>query len=174
MYGIQWIKLDKSIFNNRKIQLILGLREGDTYFRIWIQLLTLGVECGADGRLVIGNKPLSIEQISKIVGKSLKITAKILDKFIELEMLKVEDDMFIIKNWNKYQSVDKYEEYKEKNRDRQRKYREKLKNESEINNVTVTSCNVVEEKKEEKIKKELLKENNIREEEESGFREYKF
>lgn len=173
MYGIQWIKLDKSIFNNRKIQLILGLREGDTYFRIWIQLLTLGVECGADGRLVIGNKPLSIEQISKIVGKSLKITTKILDKFIELEMLKVEDDLFIIKNWNKYQSVDKYEEYKEKNRDRQRKYREKLKNESEINNVTVTSCNVVEEKKEEKIKKEILKENNTREEEKSGFREYK-
>lgn len=174
MYGIQWIKLDKSIFNNRKIQLILGLREGDTFFRIWIQLLTLGVECGADGRLVIGNKPLSIEQISKIVGKSLKITTKILDKFIELEMLKIEDDMFIIKNWNKYQSVDKYEEYKEKNRDRQRKHREKLKNESEINNVTVTSCNVVEEKKEEKIKKEILKENNIREEEEGGFREYKF
>lgn len=174
MYGIQWIKLDKSIFNNRKIQLILGLREGDTYFRIWIQLLTLGVECGADRRLVIGNKPLSIEQISKIMGKSLKITTKILDKFIELEMLKVEDDMFIIKNWNKYQSVDKYEEYKEKNRDRQRKYREKLKNESEINNVTVTSGNVVEEKKEENIKKEILKENNIREEEESGFREYKF
>lgn len=174
MYGIQWIKLEKNIFNNRKIQLILGLREGDTYFRIWIQLLTLGVECGVDGRLVIGHKPLSIEQISKIVGKSLKITTKILDKFIELEMLKIEDDMFIIKNWNKYQSVDKYEEYKEKNRNRQRKYREKLKNESEINNVTVTSCNVVEEKKEEKIKKEILKENNIRKEEESGFREYKF
>lgn len=30
------------------------------------------------------------------------------------------------------------------------------------------------EKKEEKIKKEILKENNIREKEESGFREYKF
>ena len=92
------------------------------------------------------------------------------------KIIKEENPTYIMVAFDKGKTFrhDKYEEYKEKNRNRQRKYREKLKNESEINNVTVTSCNVVEEKKEEKIKKEILKENNIRKEEESGFREYKF
>ena len=52
-------------------------------------------------------------------------------------------------------------------------YREKLKNESEKSNVTVTSRNATEEKREEKITKEIRKEENIREEENNGFREYK-
>lgn len=34
MYDIQWFKLEKNIFCNRKIQLLLGLNDGDTYFRI--------------------------------------------------------------------------------------------------------------------------------------------
>ena len=90
MYDIQWFKLEKNIFCNRKIQLLLGLNDGDTYFRIWIQLLSLAVECGDGGRLIIGNNPISIKEFSKIMGKSSKKMSKILDRFLELEMLKKE------------------------------------------------------------------------------------
>ena len=54
MYGVQWFKVDRNIFNNRKIQLILKHKDGDLYFRVWIQLLSIAVECGNDGRLEIG------------------------------------------------------------------------------------------------------------------------
>lgn len=173
MYDIQWFKLEKNIFNNRKIQLILGMKDGDTYFRVWIQLLALAVECGAGGKLIIGNNPISIQNFAKIMGKSSKKIIKILDKFMELEMLKKEGETFLIKNWDKYQSIEKYENYQTQNRERQRKYREKLKNESEKSNVTVTSRNAIEEKREEKItKEEMRKENAKREENENGFREY--
>lgn len=173
MYDIQWFKLEKNIFCNRKIQLLLGLNDGDTYFRIWIQLLSLAVECGDGGRLIIGNNPISIKEFSKIMGKSSKKMSKILEKFLELEMLKKEENVFVIKNWNKYQSLDRHEDYLSKNSERQRKYREKLKNESEKSNITVTSRNATEEKREEKITKEIRKEENIGEEENNGFRKYK-
>lgn len=88
-------------------------------------------------------------------------------------MLVKEGETFLIKNWDKYQSIEKYERYQMQNRERQRKYREKIKVESEKSNVIVTSSNAIEEKREEKItKEEMRKENTKREENENGFREY--
>ena len=56
-------------------------------------------------------------------------------KFLELGMLKKEGETFLIKNWDKYQSIEKYEKYQIQNRERQRKYREKHKSEIEKSNV---------------------------------------
>lgn len=173
MYDIQWFKLEKNIFCNRKIQLLLSMNDGDTYFRIWIQLLSLAVECGDGGRLIIGNNPISIKEFSKIMGKSSKKMSKILEKFLELEMLKKDGEVFVIKNWNKYQSLDRQEIYQINNRERQRRFSEKKKKEQEKTNVSLTLDNATEEKREEKITKEKRKEENIREEENNGFRKYK-
>ena len=173
MYDIQWFKLEKNTFCNRKIQLLLGLNDGDTYFRIWIQLLSLAVECGDGGRLIIGNNPISIKEFSKIMGKSSKKMSKILENFLELEMLTKDGEVYGIKNWNKYQSLDRQETYQINNRERQRRFSEKKKKEQEKTNVSLTLDNATEEKREEKITKEIRKEENIGEEENNGFREYK-
>ena len=173
MYEIQWFKIDKNIFNNRKIQLLLKQKDGDTYFRVWMQLLSLAVECGDGGRLIIGNNPISVKEFSKIMGKSSKKMSKILENFLELEMLTKDGEVYVIKNWNKYQSLDRQETYQINNRERQRRFSEKKKKEQEKTNVSLTLDNATEEKREEKITKEIRKEENIREEEDSGFREYK-
>ena len=173
MYDIQWFKVEKNIFYNRKIQLLLGLKDGDTYFRVWMQLLSLAVECGDGGRLIIGNNPISVKEFSKIMGKSSKKMSKILENFLELEMLTKDGEVYVIKNWNKYQSLDRQETYQINNRERQRRFSEKKKKEQEKTNVSLTLDNATEEKREEKITKEVRKDENIREEEESGFREYK-
>ena len=173
MYDIQWFKLEKNIFNNRKIQLLDSIPEGDTYIRVWIQLLALAVECNDGGRLIIGNNPISIKEFSKIMGKSSKKMSKILEKFLELEMVKKEGEILVIKNWNKYQSLDRQETYQINNRERQRRYSKKMKKEKEKTNVSLTLDNATEEKREEKITKEIREEENIREEEDNGFREYK-
>ena len=170
MYDIQWFKVESNIFSNRKIQIILKLPYGDTYFRVWIQLIALAVECNNEGRLEIGeNNPMTIQNFSKIMGKSYKKMKNILEKFVELEMLIKEGETFLIKNWNVYQSIDKYEIVREQGRERQRKHREKSKNESEKSNVTVTLGNTEEEKIREKNKEEKKGDENI-----NGFREYKF
>ena len=171
MYELPWFKTETNIFSNRKIQLILKLTDGDTYFRVWIQLIALAVECNNKGRLEIGgNNPMTIENFSKIMGKSKKKIEKILNKFLELEMLRKEGETFLIKNWDKYQSIEKYEKYQMQNRERQKRYREKLKSENEKSNVIQALSNG-----QEKNTKELRirKEENIREERENGFREYK-
>ena len=173
MYGVQWLKLAKDIFYNRKIQLILSMEGGDSYFRVWIQLLTLAVECGDGGRLIIGKNPITTKEFSKIMGKSSKKIGKILEKFLELEMLVKDEEVCVIKNWNKYQSLDRQETYQIKNRERQRRFSEKMKNEQEKTNVSLTLDNATEEKREEKIIKEIRKEETRREEDENGFREYK-
>ena len=38
---MQWIKVFTNIFANTKMQLLLKERDGDTFFRIWIQLLVI-------------------------------------------------------------------------------------------------------------------------------------
>lgn len=171
MYEIQWFKVESNIFSNRKIQIVLKLPEGDTYFRVWMQLIALAVECNNKGRLEIGeNNPMTIQNFSKIMGKSNKKIKKILEKFLELEMLVKEGETFLIKNWDKYQSIEKYEKYQKQGRERQRRYRDKHKGEIEKSNGIQTLSNA-----EEKNTKDLEnnKEENIREDNENGFREYK-
>ena len=107
------------------------------------------------------------------MGKTSDKIRRIMEEFLELGMLKKEGETFLIKNWEKYQSIDKYENYQENNRQRQRKYREKLKAEGEKSNVTVTLSNAEEEKRIEKKTKEERKEEIRREKDENGFREYK-
>ncbi len=169
MYEIQWFKVESNIFSNRKIQIILKLPEGDTYFRVWMQLISLAVESNNEGRLEIGeNNPMTIENFSKIMGKSKKKIQRIIEEFVRLEMLVKEGETFIIKNWDKYQSIEKYEKYKIQNRERQRKYRERFKSENEKSNVMQMLSNGEENKK----NLENIKEENVRKENENGFRQY--
>ena len=168
MYKLQWLKIDANLFANRKIQILLKEPDGDTYIRVWIQLLIIAMECNKEGNLVIGeNKPMTIEYFSKIMGKSFEKMEEIIEKFLELEMIILENEVYKIKNWNKYQSIETYEKYKEQGRLRQQRYREKLKSENGKSNVTVTLYNKEEENKENK-RKEIRKE----EENTNGFRKY--
>lgn len=167
MYNLQWLKLEIKIFSNRKMQILLKETDGDTYFRVWIQLITIAMECNSKGKLVIGeNKPMTIENFSKIMGKSKKKVEKIIKKFQELNMLIIEEGAYKVKNWSKYQSVETTEKYQEQNRIRQQRYREKLKSEKEKSNVTITENNEVEDNTQEKNTRKENENNN-------GFREYK-
>ena len=170
MYEIPWFKTETNIFSNRKIKIMLNLPDGDTYFRVWIQLIALAVECNNNGRLEIGaNNPMTIQNFSKIMGKSNKKIEKILKMFLELGMLIKEGETFLIKNWDKYQSIERYEKYQMQNRARQRKFREKHKSEIEKDNVIVTEDNAEEDTKD----IENMQEDKTRKENENGFREYR-
>ena len=133
MAEVSWIKLSTNIFSNRKVALLLNERDGDTYFRIWIQLLTIAGQCNSNGKLIIGeNSPLNVQQLSKILGKSIKKVGEILNKFIDLRMIIFENNCYEIRNWGKYQSIDKLEEIRKNNRERQRKFREKSKMQANV------------------------------------------
>ena len=168
MHKIQWLKIDVNLFANRKIQILLKEPDGDTYIRVWLQLLILAMECNKEGKLLISDdKTMTIEYFSKIMGKSEEKMQEIIKKFLELDMIILDRDVYKIKNWNEYQSIKTYEKYKEQARLRQQKYREKKKSETEKSNVTITQHNTKEEKK---IKNKIEKEGD---ENRSGFKEFK-
>lgn len=168
MADLQWLKLSTNFFDNNKIKLLESERDGDTLIRVWIQLLTIAMKCNYQGRLAITeDKPMTVDEFSKIMGKSRKKITKCLEKFEELKMIIIEDNFYKIKNWSKYQSADKLEEIRLKNCLRQQKYREKMKSEKEKSNVTVTQRNTKEEKK---IRNKIEKEGD---ESRSGFKEFK-
>ena len=120
MYNLQWLKIDANLFANRKIQILLKEPDGDTYIRVWIQLLSISLECNKDGKLLIGeNKPMSIEYFSKIMGKSYEKMKKIIGKFLELEMIILENEVYKIKR-KKVTLRNGEEENKEKNKEEKR------------------------------------------------------
>ena len=169
MADLQWLKLSTNFFDNNKIKLLESENDGDTLIRIWIQLLIIAMKCNYQGKLSITeDKPMTIIEISKIMGKSKKKIEKTLNIFQELQMIVVEDKFYKIKNWSKYQSVDRLEEIRLQNCKRQQKYREKKRSEIGKNNVTVTKDNIEEEiKKRNKIEQEG-------DENRSGFRKFEF
>ncbi len=96
-------------------------------------MLTIAGQCNSNGKLIIGeNSPLNVQQLSKILVKSAKKVGKILDKFIDLRMIIFENNCCEIRNWGKYQSIDKLEEIRKNNRERQRKFREKSKMQANV------------------------------------------
>ena len=106
---MQWIKVFTNIFANPKIQLLLKERDGDTFFRVWIQLLTLAGTSMQDGKIMMSeNTPITVENLATITHKSNKKIQNILNKLIHFEMIICEDNIYRIKNWYKYQSADKY------------------------------------------------------------------
>lgn len=152
---MQWIKVFTDIFANPKMQLLLKERDGDTFFRIWIQLLVIAGISMQGGKIMMSeNTPMTVENFATITHKSNKKIQNILDKLIHFEMLICEDNIYKIKNWDKYQSADKYELVKEQNRERQKRFRENQRNE---NNVNVTLSNGTEENKKENNKLEESK-----------------
>lgn len=133
MNNVKWVKLCTDIFSNRKVKILLKERDGDTFFRVWIQLITIAGECNRSGGLFLNdNKPFTLKELAKIIGKTEKKFEKILTKMIELGMITYEQNTYIIKNWGKYQSVDKLEKMRIDNNERQRRYRERKKEKSNV------------------------------------------
>ena len=165
MVQVQWLKVYTDIFDNEKMKKLLRNRDGDTYFRVWIQLLTLAAKSNQHGAILLGeNIPMSKEDLAKVMHKTLNKLEKIIQDLYELDMIIIEKETICIKNWDMYQSADELEKLRESNRRRQQKYREKQKD----SNVIVTSSNTEDKNREEKNKNRQDISNL---ENESGFKE---
>lgn len=106
MVQVQWLKVYTDIFDNEKMKKLLRNRDGDTYFRVWIQLLTLAAKSNQHGAILLGeNIPMSKEDLAKVMHKTLNKLEKIIQDLHKLDMIIVEKDTICIKNWDMYQSA---------------------------------------------------------------------
>lgn len=141
---IEWIKLYLNIFRtSRKIKNIERMKNGDTIIIIWFKLLCLAGEINDDGKIYITPQiPFDIESLADELKRPKAIVERALRVFDEYGMI-IRDDMgyILIKNWEKYQAVDRMAEIREQNRlrkQRQRERQQRSQDESRDSHVTVT------------------------------------
>ena len=161
MIQVQWLKIYTDIFDNEKIKKLLKNRDGDTYCRVWFQLLTLAAKSNQHGAILLGEHiPMTIDDLARVMNKTVNKLTTIIQQLSNLGMIIVKEDTIYKRNWDVYQSTDKLEKIQEDKRRRQREYRERQKK----NNVTQMLGNT-----EEKIKNRI--EEGTQFENESGFKD---
>ncbi len=126
---MEWVKVKCDIFEHRKIKLIRKGPKGDTLVLLWVMLIAEAGKCGRGGALMISeNKPYTAETLSLLLAMPESVVEQGLELFARLEMIE-RNEVIRIRNWRKYQSEDKLEVRREKDRLRQQRHRE---NEPEV------------------------------------------
>ena len=121
---MEWIKIMCNILDHRKIKLIRKGPEGDTLVLLWLMMLAEAGKCCRGGSLLISDStPYTGETLSMLMDISLSTVELGLAAFSRLEMIDFEDGIISIRNWRKYQSEDRFEARREKDRLRQQRHR---------------------------------------------------
>lgn len=149
---VKWISIATDMFNNRKMKQIQTLPEGDAIIVIWVHLLCLAGTINNDGLIYFSDQiPYTEEMLAAEFGKPINTVRLALGVFKRYGMIEVTDDIYCIKNWQKYQHSEALEGIRENNRNRQKRFRERQKIRIEQkSNVTdnVTQSVIVTPKKE--------------------------
>ena len=152
---VQWIKLSTGIFLNPKMVQLRSLKGGDRISLIWIMLLVLAGRSNRGGRLMLTDDiPYDFKMLSRELGYSPKTLENSFEEFVRLNMTYQDDGVWVIKNWEKYQSIEKLDKIREQKRTAQAKWRAKQK----ASTVDVCRCDVdaTEEETELETEKEFI------------------
>ena len=128
MSDVKWIKIVTDIFDDEKMYAIECMPDGKDIELIWFKILCLAGKCNQKGFLIINDKlAYTDEMLAKIFRMDIGAVQRALDVFQSLEMIEVVENAYMVSNWLMYQSGDRLEELKEKNRKRQQKFRDNQK-----------------------------------------------
>ena len=128
MATVKWIKIVTDIFDDEKILLIESLPAADSIIVIWFKLLCLAGKNNNSGVFIFNDRiPYTDEMLATIFRRELYTVRLALRTFEDFGMIEVIDDVITIPNWDKHQSLDAYEQQKEKDRLKKREQRHKQK-----------------------------------------------
>ena len=149
MADIKWIKLDVSLFDNRKIKQIRTLPEGDSLVVIWLQLLCLAGTINNYGVVTLTEEiPYTEQMLATAFGEPLTTVQLALNTFKAFGMIEIIDDLIYISNWEKYQAVEGMELIKQQNRERQKRWYDSHKKIPNVRpNANLTQPNAVDKNK---------------------------
>lgn len=129
MADVKWIKVSTSMFeSNRKIKQIETMPEGDTILVIWLKLLLLAGNINDRGAIYITPEiPYTEEMLATELRRPITTVRMALSLFQSFGMIEIVDNVYYLSAWDKYQSTDKLQELREKDRERKRKKRAEQK-----------------------------------------------
>lgn len=126
MAGMKWIKLSANIFDDEKILLIETLPEHDSILVIWFKLLCLAGKNCTDGIFLMSDRiPYTDEMLAAIFRRSLNTIRLALATFEQYGMIEIINDTITMPNWEKHQNIEAMDRKKAADRERQRRFREK-------------------------------------------------
>lgn len=122
---MDWVKIMCSLLDHRKIKMIRKGPEGNTLVLLWLLMLIEGGKCNRGGYLMVSDRlPYSAETLSMVTDIPMPTVQLGLVTFAGLDMVDQQDGAIFIRNWGKYQSEDKLEARREKERIRQQRHRQ--------------------------------------------------
>ncbi|MBE6845239.1 MAG: hypothetical protein E7508_05940 [Ruminococcus sp.] len=161
MAEIKWIKICTDIFDDEKILLIESNPEKDSIIVIWFKLLCLAGKQNNNGVFIVNDKiAYTDEMLATIFRRPLETVKLALDVFEQYGMIEIINGTITIPKWEKHQNIGALEKYREDNRKRVAKHRQKQKNIintcNVTDNVTVTLCNATDKKEDKKEDKKYI------------------
>lgn len=126
MSDVKWIKISVDIFNDEKFDAIKTLPDSNDIQLVWVKLLCLAGRCNENGFLMVTRElPYTDEMLAKRFDMDIGIIQRALGIFQSMNMIDVEDNIYMVSNWMKYQSTASLEKIREQGRLRQQRFREK-------------------------------------------------
>ena len=123
---MEWVKVMCNFLDHRKIKLIRKEPRGDTLVLLWLSLVAEAGKCGRGGALLVcEHTPYDAKTLSLLLAMKKTTVERGLDLFARLRMIEWQGDILCIRNWRKYQSEEKLELRREKERLRQQRHRQK-------------------------------------------------
>ena len=128
MADVKWIKITTDIFDDEKILLIESLPDSYAIITVWFKLLCLAGKMNNSGVFMMSNRIAYTDKMLATIFRMKESTVQMaLDTFEQFGMIERIDGVITIPNWDKHQTLDAYEQKKERDRIYQAERRRKQK-----------------------------------------------
>ncbi len=166
MADVKWIKITTDIFDDEKMLLIESLPDANAIIVVWFKLLCLAGKMNNSGVFMMNDRIAYTDKMLSTIFRMKESTVQLaLQTFEQFGMIELIDGVITIPNWNKHQTLDAYEQKKERDRiyQAERRKKQKLLISKSSDSKTIVSSDVeknrsLEEDKEEEIDKDKEKE----------------
>lgn len=123
MSTIQWIKLPVNFFDLPEINHILKMPQGEKMVAMYVQLLALAGSLNMRGSFVLNNTPYDVSMFAAKLNKSKQFVTKAMALFLQFDLLGCEEGTYFLPNWEGWQSADRLDKIRERDRKRKQKSR---------------------------------------------------
>ncbi len=128
MADVKWIKITTDIFDDEKILLIESLPDAYAIITVWFKLLCLAGKMNNSGVFMMNNSIAYTDKMLSTIFRMKETTVQLaLDTFEQFGMIEIVNGVITIPNWEKHQTLDAYEQKKERDRLYQAERRAKQK-----------------------------------------------
>ena len=141
MPEVKWIKMYVNLLDDDKMIALESMPDGTTMELVWFKLLCLAGRCNCNGFLYFTEDvPYTEQMMARKFRVDIDAVRRSLEVFQKLNMIEIINDVCRVSNWETYQSNDRLEEIRRRDRERKQIAKEKSNAISMENKPTTTEA----------------------------------